>query len=184
MSASRRAFWLRSGVLGLVVFALLAFTLHSLRLSDASFTTGSANTSNVFIAGTLGHVNNQTGQIMITATGMEPGMSASGTMTLTGTGNVAGDYTLAPSSLVNTPGSPALPDELVLTVEDITGAATTLYDDDITTFMSVDPPDLGTIAPKETRSYRVTISYPDGPDEGLLQGASLTLGLRVTGVSP
>ena len=63
MSASRRAFWVRSGLLGLAVFALLAFTLHSLRLSDASFAAASANTSNVFIAGTLGHVNNQNGRV-------------------------------------------------------------------------------------------------------------------------
>ncbi len=183
MSASRRAFWVRSGLLGLVVFALLAFTLHSLRLSDASFASASANTSNVFIAGTLDHINNQNGLVMIDVTDMEPGSSKDAIMTLTGTGNVAGDYTLSPSSLVNTPGSPALSDELILTIEDITGTPTTLYDDDVTTFLTADPPELGAIAPNSTRHYRVTLSYPDGPNEGLLQGATMALTLRVTGVS-
>jgi spore coat-associated protein N len=182
VSASRRAFWVRSGLLGLVVFALLAFTLHSLRLSDASFATASANTSNVFIAGTLGHINNQNGRVMLDVSNMEPGVSLDGTLMLTGTGSLAGDYTLTPSNLVNSRSLPALSDELIITIEDI-ATGTTLYDDDVTTFMTADPPDLGTIAPTQTRSYHVTLSYPDGPNEGLLQGATMSLVLQVTGVS-
>ena len=103
MSVSRRRIWLRFGLLGLCVAALLAFTLHSLRLSDASFAAASANDSNVFIAGTFGHVNNRNGQVMLQATGMEPGDSSVGTMTLTGTGTLAGAYTLAPASLTDVP---------------------------------------------------------------------------------
>jgi hypothetical protein len=183
VNASRRAFWVRSGLLGLVVLALLAFTLHSLHLSDASFATTSSNKPNVFIAGTLTHDNSQGGRIMLTASGLEPGMSVDGTMTLTGTGNVSGDYTLTSSSLVDTRRSPALSEELILTVEDLT-ARTTLYDnDDVTAFATGPPLDLGTIAPEETRSYRLTLTYPDGPTEGLLQGAAMTLVLRLTGVS-
>jgi hypothetical protein len=182
MSASRRAVWVRSGLLGLVVLALLTFTLHSLRLSDASFAAASGSKSNVFITGTFGHIDNQSGVVMINVSGLEPGMSFDEVMTLTGTGDGAGDYTLTPSSLVNTRISPALSDELILTIEDIT-AGTTLYDDDVTTFMTADPPDLGTIAPAGSRSYRVTVSYPDGPNDSRLQGASMTLGLQVTGVS-
>jgi hypothetical protein len=162
VSTSRRAFWVRSGLLALAVFALLGFTLHSLRLSDASLAAASASTSKVFITGTLGHVNNQSGQVMIDVSDLEPGMSADEIMTLTGTGDGAGDYTLTPSSLVNTRSSPALSDELVLTIED-TATGTTLFDDDVTAFMTAEPPDLGTIAPGSPRSYRVTLSYPDGP---------------------
>jgi hypothetical protein len=182
VSAPRRAFWVRSGLLALLVFALLGFTLHSLRLSDASFAAASANTSNVFIAGTLGHVNDRDGRVLLTATGLEPDKSVDGTMTLTGTGTVAGAYTLAPSSLVNTPSSPPLSDELILTIEDV-ASGTTLYDDDVTTFMTADPLELGTIAPGQARSYHFTLTYPDGPNEGALQGATMTLLLQVTGVS-
>ena len=42
-------------------------------------------------------------------------------MTLTGTGNVAGDYTLTAASVVNTPSTAPLAGKLVLTVEDIVG---------------------------------------------------------------
>ena len=184
MSASRRAFWVRGGLLALVVFALLAFTLHSLRLSDASFTTASTNTSNVFIAGTLGHSNNYSGQVMISMTGMEPGSSVTKTMTLTGTGNVAGDYSLSVASVLNTPDTAALSGQLVLTVDDIT-EATTPWDDTIAELQAADPlPDLGTIGPGEMHTYDVTLSYPDGTDDGTLQGASMTAVLQVSGVSP
>jgi hypothetical protein len=173
----------RSGLLGLAVLALLGFTLHSLRLSDASFAAASANTSNVFIAGSLGHVDNQDGRVMISVSDMEPGSSADAIMTLTGTGNVPGDYTLTAASVVNTPSTAPLAGELVLAVEDIAGA-TTLWDDTVSDLLTTtDPPELGIIAPDQTRSYRVTVSYPDGPNEGALQGASMTLVLQVTGVS-
>ena len=185
MSASRRAFWVRSGLLALAVFALLGFTLHSLRLSDASFTTASANASNVFIAGSLGHVNNRSGQIVVAGVSMEPGdVTIPATMTLTGTGTVAGDYTLSVANLTNTSHTALLSDELVLTVDDVTGPRTTVWDDTLGNLQAEpDPPDLGTIAPLQTRSYEITLSYPDGPNEGSLQGSSTTVVLQITGVS-
>ena len=180
MSASRHRIWLRFGLLGLCVAALLGFTLHSLRLSDASFAAASANDSNVFIAGTFGHVNNRNGQVMLQATGMEPGDSSVGTMTLTGAGTLAGDYTLAPASLTDVPETPALSGRLTLTIEDTTGAPVTLFDDAVA---DLDEEDLGVIAPGETRSYRFTLEYPDGPNVSALQGATMTLVLQVSGVT-
>jgi spore coat-associated protein N len=187
VSASRRALWVRSGLLGLVVFALLAFTLHSLRLSDASFTTATSNTSNVFIAGTLGHINNQNGRVLITASGLMPGDSRTGTMTLTGTGTIAGEYSLAPSSIVDVPASPASPalsGQLDLVVEEVVGPTyETIWEGDLTD-LEADPAELGTIAPAAARTYRITLDYPSGTNEAALQGASMTLVLQVSGVSP
>jgi hypothetical protein len=180
MSASRHRVWVRFGLLALCVAALLAYTLHSLRLSDASFAASSANDSNVFVAGTFGHVNNRNGQVMLQATGMEPGESSAGTMTLTGTGTLAGDYTLAPASLTDVPVTPALSGTLNLTIEDTTGAPVTLYDDVVA---GLGEEDLGVIAPGETRSYRLTLEYPDGPNISALQGATMTLVLQVSGVT-
>ena len=180
MSASRRRIWLRFGLVGLCVAALLAFTLHSLRLSDASFAAASANDSNVFIAGTFGHVNDRNGQVMLQATGMEPGESSVGTMTLTGTGTLAGAYTLAPASLTNVPATPPLSGTLNLTIEDTTGAPVTLYDDVVA---DLGEEELGVIAPGETRSYRLTLEYPDGPNVSALQGATMSLGLQVSGIT-
>lgn len=180
MTVSRRRVWLRFGLLGLCVAALLAFTLHSLRLSDASFAAASANDSNVFIAGTFGHVNSRNGQVMLQATGMEPGDSSVGTMTLTGTGSLAGAYTLTPVSLTDVPATPALSGTLSLTIEDTTGAPVTLFDD---VAANLGEEDLGVIAPGQTRSYRFTLEYPEGPNISALQGATMTLRLQVSGVT-
>ncbi len=171
---------IRRVLLSLVVVAVLAFTLHSVQSSGAGFTTGSVNPGNIFVAGTLAHVNSRNRQVVIVVSGLEPGGSSVGTMTLTGNGDVAGAYTLSASSLVNAPVSPALSDALNLTVEDITGAATTLYDGAVSDF---DATALGDIAPGASGSYRLTLEYPDGTNDAALQGATMTLVLQVTGVS-
>jgi hypothetical protein len=167
-------------VLTLVVLAVLAITLQSLRLSGASYAAASVNPANVFVAGSLSHVNDRNGQVMISASGFEPEDSAEGTMTLKGTGTITGAYTLSASSLVNAPVSPALSDKLYLTIEDVT-AAETLWEGYVTAFVSTG---LGDIAPEESRSYRVTLDYPDGTNDSALQGATMTLVLQVDGVSP
>jgi hypothetical protein len=175
VSVARRTRLLRLA-LTLVVLAVLAFTLQSLHMSGASFVTASSNPSNVFIAGNLGHVNNRNGQVLITASGMQPGDSQDGTMTLTGTGDLSGDYTLSVTNLVD--NLAPLSGTLLLTVEDLqTGD---VYEDLVSTF---DPVDLGTISPGEADSYTVTLSYPDGPTNGAVQGASMSLTLQITGVS-
>ena len=43
--------------------------------------------------------------------------------------------------------------------------------------------ELGVIAPGQTRSYRFTIEYPDGPNISALQGATMILVLQVSGVT-
>lgn len=163
-----------------MVLCVLSYTLHSLQSSGASYVAASANGANVFVAGTLSHANDRNNLVMLTASGLAPGDSTVGTMTLTGTGDVPGTYTLTASSLVNVPSTPALSDALDLTVEDVTGTATTLYDGDAS---DVDA-DLGTIAPGETHVYRITLEYPDGPNNAALQGATMSLVLQVMGVTP
>jgi hypothetical protein len=150
-----------------------------LRLSEASFATVSSNASNVFIAGTLSHSNDQNGTVMLSASNMRPGSSVAGTMTLTGTGSLAGDYTLSIANLVDTPASPPLSGKLCLSIEDI-ATGDTLYDDDVSELDSID---LGTIVPDQVDSYLVTLYYPDGPTDGGVQGSTMSLTLRVQGVS-
>jgi hypothetical protein len=176
-----RAAWIGRAFLSLAVLAVLAFTLHALHFSGASYTRSSSNLGNVFVAGNLTHTNSKNGQVMISATGFDPGDTSLGTMTITAAGDVTGTYTLSSSSLVNAPVTPALSDALNLTIEDITGTATTLYDGAVTDFDAVD---LGSIAPAASRSYRVTLAYPDGPNDSTLQGATMTLVMQVDGVSP
>jgi hypothetical protein len=171
---------IRRALPSLLVLMALAFTLHSVQSSGASFATGAVNPGNIFVAGILAHDNSQNGQLVLAASGLEPGDSSVGTMTLTGNGDVVGTYTLSASSLVNVPAMPELSDALTLTIEDITGAATTLYDGTVSDF---DARALGAIPPGSARSYRLTLAYPSGPNDAALQGATMTLVLRVTGVS-
>lgn len=178
--ASSRARWTRRGLLALCVVALLAFTLHSLRLSDASFTAASGNGSNVFIAGTLAHLNDQNGKVVLSAAAMAPGDVQSGTMILTGEGNVSGTYTLSPLSLVDS-ATPPLSGVLTITVEETTGGVAVLLDEDYLGDLAAIP--LGTLSPGQVRSFRITLEYPDGPADGRLQGATTTMVLQVSGVS-
>jgi hypothetical protein len=162
------------------VLALLSLTLHALVFSGASVTAGSSTPANVFLAGSLTHVDSQDGRVMISAGGLVPGISRSGTMALTGTGTVDGVFTLSAASLINTPASPRLSDVLTLTVEDTTGAPQNLFQGKVSGFASVG---LGTIAAGASRTYRLTLSYPAGANDAALQGAMMTLGLNVTGVA-
>lgn len=180
MSGALRASRVWRVLLTLVVLAVLAFTLQSLRTSGASFAAGSVNPANVFVAGSLSHSNDQVGRMMISATDFEPDDTCAGTMTLTGAGTITGTYTLSASSLVNAPVSPALSDKLYLTIEEVTGTAETLWEGYVKDFASTE---LGDLAPDESRTYGVTLEYPDGTNDSALQGATMTLVLQVTGVS-
>lgn len=171
----------RRALLTLVVLTLLAAAVHAVAFSGASFTAGSANPATVFVAGSLSHVNPADGTFVVDAAGMRPGQSATGTFTITGGGTLTGTYTLTPASLSDTPASPGLSTALRLTVEDVTGPATTLYDGTVAAFTSAS---LGTVAPGVSRTYRLTLTFPAAAADPALQGAATELVLQVTGVSP
>jgi hypothetical protein len=167
-------------LLSLVVLASMALTLRSVAFSGASYVAPSADPANVFTTGTLLHSNSQDGSVVITAGDMAPGDSSAGTMTLTGSGTLAGAYALSASGLSDIPASPRLSDTLRLTVEDITAAPQTLFTGPVSSFAGAA---LGTIASGSSRTYRLTLSYPAGTNVAALQGASMSVQLGVTGVS-
>jgi hypothetical protein len=171
---------LKRALLSLVVLASLAVALQSVVFSGADFTAASTDPGNSFTAGDLAHTNSGDGQVVIDAAGMVPGASKSTTLTLTGSGDLTGAYTLSESGVADTPASPGLSGVLVLTVEDVTGTPATLFQGTVSAFSAVG---LGSIGPGETRTYRLTLAYPAGPNDAALQGATMTLGLDVTGVS-
>ena len=179
MSALRSAKLTRA-LLSLIVLVVLSFTVYSLRLSDAAFTSGSSNQPNVFIAGTFGHINNKNGTLLLSMSGMKPGSSVSDNkLTLTGTGNLSGDYTMDVVNIVDTPLTSPLSGTLYVSLED-NATGDVLCDDPVS---DLDPVDLGTIAPGQVNSYTITLYYPDGPTDGSVQGATMTATLRFTGVS-
>ena len=193
MSASRRAFWVRSGLLGLVVFALLAFTLHSLRLSDASFTDRVVqHVQRVHRREPGAHQQPQ-----------RPGDRSPPAAWSPATASYRDDDADRHRQRRRRLHADAVEldqhaelarrsrSKLILTVEDITGSQTTLWDDDVTDLQTADPPELGTIAPLESRTYRLTLSYPDGTNAGRTAGrhddagpaglGSVAVRLRATG---
>ena len=178
MSTARRTNRVWKGFLTLAVLAVLALTLHAVAFSGASFTAASANPANVFTAGTLLHTNDQAGQVTVDASGLVPGLCKTGSITLTNAGTVKGAFTLGAYGLSDVPASPRLSDTLTLTVEDASGA--TLYQGPVSGFSGAD---LGTLAAGASRTYTVTVAYPDGAIDVDLQGAAMSLGLRITGVS-
>jgi hypothetical protein len=168
------------GTLSLVVLAVLAFTVRAVVFSGASYTAASPVPATVAVAGTLSHANDRDGQLVVDAAGLVPGMSSAGTMTITDSGDVTGRFSLAVSSLTDTPSAPKLSDTLTVTIADVTTTGQILYAGRVSALSNVD---LGTIAAGESRSYRVTLAYPAGPNQASLQGAGMDLGLQITGVS-
>lgn len=169
-------------LLSLLVLAILAVTLQSLVFSSSSFTAGSSNPANVFTAGTLTHSNPMDGQVVLDAAGLRPGGPAqSGTLTITGGGTLTGVYRISKASLTDAPADPALSAALALRIEDVTGAATTLYQGTPAAFGSVPA---GSIAPGEARTWRFTLWFPAANAPSSLQGATMWLRLQFTGVTP
>ena len=168
-------------LLSLIVLALLALTLQSVVFSNASFTTGSINPGNSLTAGTLSHNNPKAGTVALDASRLRPGQSKTGTLTITGVGNLTGAYTISKASLVDTPASPGLSNALTLLIRDVTGAPVTLYNGTVAALTSVST---GTIAPGAQKTFGFTLTYPLAGANPALQGDAMVLTLQFTGVSP
>jgi len=164
-------------LLTVAVIMLLSTTIGA---SDARFTRVSVNPGSAFSAGTFSVTNSKSGAAVITTSGLMPGGTANGTLTLTTQGNYTAAVTLTNGGITDTPSSPALSGALTLLVEDITGSAQTLWSGTMSTFSSVS---LGTIATGATRTYRFTITFVAGSAVAGLQNASTTLTLKFTGVA-
>jgi hypothetical protein len=116
--------------------------------------------STALTAGTIG-VGNSSGSAIFSASGMYPGSSpATGTVTISNTGDLPGDFTLSKSHVSDTPGAGggALSSMLRVVVEDITGSPTTIYDGSAAGMGTIP---LGSFAPGSSHTYRFTGSLPD-----------------------
>jgi hypothetical protein len=96
--------------------------------SGATFSSASANPSNTFSAGTLKQTNSKANAAILTAAGMKPGDSSTGSVTITNTGSLPGTFSLSKSNLSDSPtgtGGVTLSGQLDLKVEDVTGSPAT-----------------------------------------------------------
>lgn len=138
--------------------------------SGAGFTASSSNPGNVVTAGNLTHTN--PGGAVLTADKLKPGQSSEGTLTISNTGNVPGTFSLTRSTVADTVGanSGKLSDVLQLKVEDVTvptspvtlfgGSPSKLLKDAPTSSASAIA--MGTIANGSSKTYKFTVTFPDG----------------------
>jgi spore coat-associated protein N len=123
----------------------------------------------------LGMSNSKNGVAVLTASGMLPGSSATGDVTLTNTGNVDADFALEKAGLVDQPGPNGgeLSDALHLRVDDVTapGASRAVYSGKLGAMGRVA---LGEFGERTARTYRFTVAMPDSGNA--YQGSSVRLG--------
>jgi spore coat-associated protein N len=158
---SRLTYFVRRPKRTLAALASLCLAAAVAVGSGASFTSASANPSNTFSAGNLSQTNSKSGAAILTANKMKPADSVNGTVTITNSGDVPASFTLSKSNLSDTPGpnGGSLPGKLDLTVEDVTGTPATVYTGKVN---AMPPQSLGSFAVGEARTYKFTVTFPDG----------------------
>ncbi len=154
----------------LAALALISLALGTAIFSGANFTSKSANNASL-AAGSVQIGSSNPNQAIVSVTGMKPGDSREGTISISNPGDVAGEVTLKANGLTGT----ALAAVLTLKLEDVTGTASKKYEGKLGSFASVS---LGSLAAGSTRKYRFTLSWPSSSNEASLQGLSAVLGLK------
>jgi hypothetical protein len=141
--------------------------------SGANFTATSANPSNTFTAGSLTMSNSLQGAAILTASGLKPGDTTTGTVDIQNTGSIAGAFSLSRTNLVDTPASPAMSSKLDVLVEDCGDFSSG------TPSCDASDPDkysgtlnamsgsyaLGTFAANEKHRYKFTVTFNSGADD-------------------
>lgn len=137
----------------LVTMALLLLAVSVVIGSGANFTATSANAGNVFTAGTLSMSNDKAPGAILTASLMRPGDSATGTVTLSNTGDVPGQFSFTKTMVADANG---LGGTLDLLIKENT---TTIYTGKLSSAMGTIA--LGTWQPTATHTYTFTVSWPN-----------------------
>jgi hypothetical protein len=177
MNARSRHLFTMSLVLCVIA---LSITIMGSLSSGAKFSNASSNPGAAFTGGTMSLVNSRDGSAVLSATGLAPGASVNGTLTLTDQGNLTAGVTLTRTSLTDTPSGAALSSVLTLTIADITGTTQTLYSGTMSGFSSVI---LSPLTAGETRTYRFTVAFPTASATSNQQNASTSMTVRFTGVA-
>jgi hypothetical protein len=136
----------------IILVGLALFFGGTVGRSGAKFVQKSANTGNLFSAGSITLTSTKSGAAVLSAVGLVPGGSANGTLTIGTTGN----YTAAVTLTGKTDNS-ALAQALTLKIEDVTGTATTLWTGTMSSFSTLS---LGNLATGASKSYRFTVTLP------------------------
>jgi hypothetical protein len=149
------------GVIALVTLTVVGF-------SGAYFTSTSRSPGNEFEAGEVGVELSVTGEV-IDGDGMLPGDSRSGEQTVTNTGHRA---VLSLEVLDLDPTSPLAAVLGVRVRQTLPAGADAAYDGPLADLGSVE---LGTLAKDESRTYSITVEWPEDEDDPALEGERTSL---------
>jgi spore coat-associated protein N len=148
--------------------------------SAATFVVRTQNPSNAFAAGSFKLLNSADGSYAINVTGLRPGQSTTGTLSLTNQGDYVSGATISKVSITDTPVSPALSGALTLLIEDITSTPQTLWNNTMSSFTTLTLTDF---AKSQARTYRFTVTFPQAGATPSLQGANSVMVLKSVGVA-
>jgi spore coat-associated protein N len=147
-----------------VVLAAVGITVGS----GANFTASAANPGNVFTTGTLS-IGNSPATALFTANALKPGDVNTGTVDITNTGSLSGDFAL---KTANPTGSTALLGQLDLVVADCgawttsapscSTGTTTVYSGKLASLTNAA---LGTYSGGVKHRYKFTVTLPSSTDD-------------------
>jgi hypothetical protein len=143
-----------ASILLLVAIGVAVFT-------TATFTSSSANAGNMVAAGSVEIDNSHDGTAIFTASGLVPGDSSNGTVTISNTGGSSGNFSLTSQHIVDTPATPPFSAKLDLVVEDVTNASSPqqIYSGKLNAMGTIQ---LGKWDAGATHSYKFTTTFPNG----------------------
>jgi len=148
------------------VIALVALTL--IRFSGAYFTSTSRSPGNEFEAGEVGLQLSETGEV-VDGAAMVPGDTRSGDQTVTNTGHRA---LLVLAVLGLDAGSPLAGVLDVRVRQTLPAGPGAAYDGPLA---DLDQVELGTLAHDESRTYTITVDWPEREDDPALEGERVSL---------
>lgn len=145
--------------LGLVAAAVATVVLAPVADRGA----GGARLTATATDGSFTQSNSRDGLPLFSASGIAPGDSVGGTVTLTNTGTLAGRFTLSATDVTDVAGSGGglLSERLQASIEDVTApsAPVAVY---AGALGAMAPRDLGVFSPGESRTFELVATLPDG----------------------
>ncbi len=141
----------------IIALVLIVVAIAAALFTTATFTSSSANAGNIVATGDL-QINNSKDGAILNATGLVPGDSVQGTVTITNVGSSSGNFSVQPQNLVDTPANPALSQNLDFTFRE-QGKDTALFDGKLGNCGTIQ---LGKWEPGESHTYVLKATFPNG----------------------
>jgi hypothetical protein len=156
-TAKERVAWMGKNskrlIIALIVLIIAAVVVI---FSFSLFSSSSANPGNLVSSGIMTLDNSADGTAILTAEGLLPGESGTGTVTIENVGESTGTFTLTTANLLNTPPDPALSTVMTLGITD--EDATSVYNGPLADNTVVD---LGSWTGGEAHTYTFTVTFAE-----------------------